>query len=198
MELSVAQLRASRDAMLAGWDGRAPLWVFGYASLIWKPELEFDARCPARAHGYHRRLCLRSVAYRGTPEAPGLVAGLDRGGSCAGVAFRLPAASVPAQFERLWQREMFLGAYVPRWLKLSAADGTRFAALAFVIDRAGPLYCAGLPEAELARVLCSARGARGTSLEYLEMTVAALRAEGLRDRHLERLARLARDSAPAD
>lgn len=195
MRLSDAELAASRERMLARWDGRSPVWVFGYASLIWNPELDFDARRTARAHGYHRRLCLRSVAYRGTPEAPGLVAGLDRGGSCAGVAFRLPASTVREQLARLWEREMFLGAYLPRWLTLTAG-AERFAALAFVIDRRGPLYCAGLPEAELARVLCEARGARGTSLEYLEMTIAGLHAEGLRDRHLERLARLARQTLP--
>ncbi|MEF9996177.1 MAG: gamma-glutamylcyclotransferase, partial [Burkholderiaceae bacterium] len=128
-----------------------------------------------------------------TPESPGLVAGLDRGGSCAGVAFRLPAATVRQQFARLWQREMFLGAYRPRWLRVRGAAG-QFDALAFVIDRHSPLYCGGLGDAELGAVLRHARGEKGSSLEYLEQTVAALRAEGLHDRHLERIARLARQT----
>lgn len=193
MHLSPAQLAASRAAALAHWDGQTPLWVFGYASLIWRPELDFDARVAVRAYGYHRRLCLRSIAYRGTPQAPGLVAGLDRGGTCSGVAFRLPAASVETQFERLWEREMFLGSYLPRWLMVQGA-GQRFRALAFVIDRHGPLYCGGVAEDELLDVLRRARGSKGSSLEYLEHTVAALRAEGLRDLHLETLARRARQA----
>lgn len=191
MKLGPSELQASCDRALAHWDGHSPLWVFGYASLIWKPEIEFDARLPVRVHGYHRRLCLRSIAYRGTPDAPGLVAGLDRGGSCAGVAFRLPGATVKRQFALLWQREMFLNSYVPRWLPVRAA-GSTFSALAFVINRHTPLYCSGLDEAELAAVLRTARGQKGSSLDYLEHTIAALKAEGLRDRGLERLARLAR------
>lgn len=190
--LSEAALAASRAALLAEWDCSSPLWVFAYASLIWKPEVRFDARLPVRVHGYHRSLCLRSVAYRGTPEAPGLVAGLARGGSCAGLALRVPAQAVPEEFARLWEREMFMGSYAPRWLAARAADGLVLRVLAFVVNPAASNYCGRLPEAEMLAILARAQGRYGTSLDYLERTVAALHAEGLSDPHLARLARKAR------
>lgn len=191
--LTRAQLAASIDESLARWNGRTPFWVFGYGSLIWKPELDFDRRVPARVFGYHRRLCLRSVTYRGTHECPGLVAGLDRGGSCAGVLYRLPARGLRAQLARLWERELFLGSYAPRWLTATRLDTrldrrTRIAALAFVVRRDAPNYCAVLDEDAIIDVLRRACGRYGTSLEYLQRTVAALRELGLADPHLERLA----------
>jgi cation transport protein ChaC len=190
--LSDESLAASRAELLAGWDGVSALWVFAYASLIWKPELSFDARRTVRVHGYHRSLCLHSVAYRGTPEQPGLVAGLARGGSCAGLALRVPAAAVPEEFARLWEREMFMGSYAPRWLAARASDGQVLRALAFVVNPGASNYCGRLPEPEMLAILARAKGRYGTSLDYLERTVAALHAEGLADPHLERLARLAR------
>jgi cation transport protein ChaC len=186
--LSRDQLEASLRASLAHWNGRAPLWVFGYGSLIWKPELDFELRLPARVHGYHRRLCLRSVMYRGTAESPGVVAGLDRGGSCAGVLFRVPAAAVRAQFPALWERELLLGSYAPRWLSARRLDrGTLVRALAFVVRRDAVNYCGQIDERQLLSMVANARGHRGSSLEYLQHTVAALREVGLRDPHLERL-----------
>lgn len=190
--LSREQLSASLDAMLAQWDGRAPIWVFAYGSLIWKPEFAFEQRVAARVHGYHRRLCLRSVTYRGTRECPGLVAGLDRGGSCAGALYRLPHAGLRDQLEQLWEREMFLGSYAPRWLVTTPLTGNeRVTALAFVVRRDARNYCGPLADHVIVDVLRRACGRYGTSLEYLLHTVAALRELGLRDPHLERLARLA-------
>jgi cation transport protein ChaC len=187
-QLSREQLESSRRASLAHWNGRTPLWVFGYGSLIWKPELDFDLRVPARVHGYHRRLCLRSVMYRGTAESPGIVAGLDRGGSCAGVLFRVPAAAVRAQFPGLWERELVLGSYAPRWLRTRRLDrGTLVRALAFVVRRDAVNYCGQIDETQLISIVATARGRLGSSLEYLQRTVAALRDVGLRDQHLERL-----------
>jgi len=196
--LDGAALATSLAATLARWNGHDPLWVFGYGSLIWKPELHYDARVPARIFGYHRRLCLRSVRYRGTVERPGLVAGLDRGGSCAGVAFRLPAAGLRDQFAALWEREMFLGSYDPRWLRARRIDtGAPVRALAFVVRHDAPNYCGALAHDDLLAVLDGACGVYGTSLDYLERTVAALQAEGLRDPHLERLLQAARERCRA-
>jgi cation transport protein ChaC len=187
--LSAAELAASCAQALAGWNRRDPVWIFGYGSLIWRPDLEFDRRVAARVYGYHRKLCLRSLRNRGTPEFPGLVAGLDCGGSCVGVAYRLPAKSVCAQFERLWEREMFLGSYAPRWLACRTLDRDRpLSALAFVVRRDAINYCAALADDELVAVLARACGRYGTSLDYLLRTIEALRAEGLHDPHLERLA----------
>jgi len=187
--LSPHDLAQSLATTLAHWHGREPLWVFGYGSLIWNPEFDFDRRVPARVYGYHRKLCLRSVRNRGTPECPGLVAGLDRGGSCAGIAYRVPADSVRAQFARLWEREMVMGSYAPRWLHVRRLDGQGgLTALAFVVRRDAPNYCGRLGEREIIDVLARACGCFGTSLDYLLRTVEGLRAEGLTDPHLERLA----------
>jgi cation transport protein ChaC len=188
------QLQTSLASALAHWNGRTPLWVFGYGSLIWKPEFAFDARQPARIHGYHRRLCLRSVMYRGTKECPGIVFGLDRGGSCLGMAYEIGARQVPVVFRQLWEREMMLGSYRPTWLAARLRRGRLIEALAFVVRRDAFNYCGVLDEQAIVAILATACGARGTSLEYLQHTVAALHADGLRDLHLERL--LHRAGAP--
>jgi len=193
---SEAQMLASLEASLARWDGCSPLWVFGYGSLIWKPEFEFEAREPARIHGYHRRLCLRSVLYRGTHDSPGIVAGLDRGGSCLGMAYRIAAADVSPVFRELWEREMFLGSYRPTWMQARLRSGGCANALAFVVRRDAFNYCGGLSEDDVVEILLSARGVRGTSLDYLQRTVAALHEAGLRDPHLERLMHKAEGQRP--
>jgi cation transport protein ChaC len=188
--LTRAEFEASLRGALARWDGATPLWVFAYGSLIWNPDLVFDRRLAARVHGYHRRLCLWSRINRGTPESPGLVAGLDRGGSCAGVVYRIPRADVQAQFERLWEREMFMGSYAPRWLSARAVDGSIVPALAFVVRRDVANYAGRLSEAQILDVFRRGScGRLGTSLEYLVNTVRSLHEHGLRDPHFERLAR---------
>ena len=189
-------MRASLDASLAHWDRRSPLWVFGYGSLIWKPEFEFEAREPARIHGYHRRLCLRSVSYRGTHDCPGIVAGLDRGGSCLGMAYRVAAVDVPRVFRQLWEREMFLGSYRPAWLQARLLRRAGVEALAFVVRRDAFNYGGRLADDELVQILVRACGSKGTSLEYLQRTVAALHDAGLRDPHLERLMHAAEGRRP--
>jgi cation transport protein ChaC len=121
-----------------------------------------------------------------------VVAGLDRGGSCNGIAYRLTPAMARRHLPALWAREMFMGSYAARWLRAAPHDGgAPFGALAFVVVRDGCNYCGGLDEATLVSILRNARGIYGTSLDYLQRTVQALHADGLRDPHLERLARLA-------
>jgi cation transport protein ChaC len=186
--LGARALDASLAQALAGWDRRSAVWVFAYGSLIWQPGFDFDRRVPARVFGYHRRLCLHSVRYRGSFDCPGVVAGLDRGGSCTGIAYRLPAAGARRQLRALWEREMLLGSYAARWLRVHRLDRREaLRALAFVVVRDGPHYCGGLKETQLLDVLARARGSRGSSLDYLRRTVQALHACGLRDPHLERL-----------
>lgn len=188
--LSEEELAASLAACLAQRRDRSRLWVFAYGSLIWRPELSFDRRVPARIHGYHRRLCLWSRVNRGTPECPGLVAGLDRGGSCTGVVYRLSNERKMAEFERLWQREMFMGSYHPRWLDCRLDNGAVISALAFVVRRDAPNYAGRLREEEILGVFARGScGQYGSSLEYLVNTVRALREHGISDPHLERLAR---------
>jgi len=193
--VTAEQQAASLANALAHWDNHSPLWLFGYGSLIWNPEVTYDRRHPARVHGFHRELCLWSRVNRGTPDCPGLVAGLDRGGSCAGVAYRMPAATARTELEALWEREMFMGSYEPRWLRCRlSADGGRplVSALAFVVRREAGNYTGKLSESEMLAVFTRGSCGRfGTSLEYLLKTVHALREHGLKDPHLERLARRA-------
>jgi len=189
--VTAEQQAASLHQALAGWDRTSPVWLFGYGSLIWNPEVTYDRRIPARVHGYHRRLCLWSRVNRGTLECPGLVAGLDRGGSCAGVAYRLPAATARDELEQLWEREMFMGSYAPRWLdcRLSTREkGTLVSALGFVVRRDAQNYAGKLSETEILAVFeRGSCGRFGTSLDYLIKTVSSLREHGLSDPHLERL-----------
>jgi cation transport protein ChaC len=188
--LSEQQLAQSLEAALSHWDQKSPVWVFGYGSLIWNPELSFDRRATARVHGYHRRLCLWSRINRGTPDCPGLVAGLDRGGSCAGVVYRVRARSLRTEFERLWVREMFMGSYSPRWLNCRLGNGSLVPALAFVVRRDAPNYAGKLSERQILSVFTRGSCGRfGTSLDYLVNCVRGLREHGLRDPHFERLAR---------
>ena len=187
--LSHEELAESLSLVLARWNSKSPLWVFAYGSLIWNPDFSFNRRIPARIHGYHRRLCLWSRVNRGTPECPGLVAGLDRGGSCAGVVYRLPARSARAELERLWEREMFMNSYAPRWLNCQLIDGTHQPALAFIVRHDAKNYAGKLSEAEILDVFRRGSCGRfGTSLDYLVNTVRSLHEHGLRDPHLERLA----------
>lgn len=199
--LTAEQQAASLDQALSSWDRKSPMWLFGYGSLIWNPEVTYDRRITARVHGYHRRLCLWSRMNRGTVDCPGLVAGLDRGGSCAGIAYRLLPESAGNELERLWEREMFLGSYAPRWLacrlNANAKEGPLVSALAFVVRRDAPNYAGKLKEREILAVFeRGSCGRFGTSLDYLVKTVESLREHGLRDPHLEQLARHAGVQVP--
>lgn len=182
-----------RRASLATTLSQAPrqagqdLWVFAYGSLIWRPEFDFSERRLARLHDHHRSLCLWSRVNRGTPEVPGLVFGLDHGGSCSGVVFRIPGQAVPETFDALWAREMSTGAYLPRWLPCDTEAG-EVSALAFVIDRTGSGYVPRLPEDDLVRIILRASGTFGPCIDYVLQTAEALKACGICDDHLDGLA----------
>jgi cation transport protein ChaC len=173
------------------WGGRADLWVFGYASLLWRPEFEFDEHRPAFVHGWHRALRMASRINRGTPERPGLVFAMLPGGSCHGGAFRVPRDAAPAVLEMLWQREMPTGVYDPRWLPCRTPGG-EVQALAFTLSRKSPQHTGRLPEAQMIEILRHARGKYGTTLEYLLATAECLAGRGVRDREIERLVALTR------
>jgi cation transport protein ChaC len=193
--LDDAELEASRRACLRGWSGKTDLWIFAYGSLVWNPLFRYVDCRPAHVHGYHREFCLRSILGRGSPDRPGLVLGLDRGGSCRGVAYRLPAAEVDEDLRLLWRREMVVGSYVPKWLRTDLG-GRYVVALAFVVNRAHPQYAGTLPDEELLETMRTASGKWGSSHDYLVRTLAGLRAHGIRDRHLEAIARRLADAAP--
>ena len=178
---------ASLSSMLDDWGGDA-VWVFGYGSLIWRPDFAFDRKQRGLVHGYHRSLCLWSEVYRGTPERPGLVLGLKPGGSVHGVAFRIPAPLVREQLRILWARELVTGDYVPRWLDVRLDDGARARAIGFVMDRSAVSYAAGLEPAALLDTVCTASGRNGSCADYVLFTVRSLDEHGIHDRRLARLA----------
>ena len=200
--LTEEELDASIQCVLEGVRAGEDLWVFGYGSLLWNPLLDHDERRPATLRGYHRRFCLWSTVGRGSRDCPGLVLGLDLGGSCHGLAYRLPAAQAAAELRLLWRREMVSGSYFPRWVRVEAAacaasHGCKeeLRALAFVVNRGHPNYAGRLPVDKVIRALADACGHIGSSAEYLHNTVAALAAHGLSDAYLDRLAEhLARET----
>jgi glutathione-specific gamma-glutamylcyclotransferase len=161
-------------------------WVFGYGSLMWHPGFPHLEVRPGHLFGYHRHFCVSSHVYRGTPDSPGLVLGLDRGGSCRGLVYRAPAAEAEAVMDYLYEREMITGVYTPRWLEVRS-EPQPVTAISFVVDPEHEQYTGRLTlEQSLERVLQGV-GERGACLEYLRNTVHHLRALGLRDRPLERL-----------
>jgi cation transport protein ChaC len=187
--LTDEELAVSLAAALKSKPADSDWWVFAYGSLLWNPLFPFEDARRATLSGRRRRFCLWSLASRGTPNQPGLVLGLDRGGSCHGVVYRLPARSAKAELALLWRREMVLGAYLPLWVKVRC-DGKPLVALAFVVDRAHRQYTGNLTLGEQAEVLASAAGAFGSSADYLERARVALVTHGIVDPYLERLAGL--------
>jgi cation transport protein ChaC len=184
---SDAELDASVDETLAERRQRGgDVWLFGYGSLLWNPQVRHEEKRVGVVHGYHRGLYLWSRINRGTPQRPGLVLGLDRGGSVSGLAYRIPKQIVLDELRTLWRREMMLGSYFPRWLSFRSGRDL-IEVLAFVVDRRSSGYTGPLPESETIAVLRDACGRYGTCADYVIRTVEALRSHGLHDRRLERL-----------
>jgi cation transport protein ChaC len=185
--MSAEALEASLEQMLrehAG--GEVPIWIFGYGSLMWNPEFDFDVRRVASVHGYHRKFCLWSRINRGTPDQPGLVLTLERGGSCRGLAYRLTPATSRAQLSALWRREMSMGSYRPRWLECRSGSES-FEALAFVVNRDCTGYAGKLPLETMVQAIATAHGKYGPCADYLFHTEAALAEHGIRDDHVAQL-----------
>ena len=167
----------------------APLWVFGYGSLIWDPGFPVAERRLARANGWHRSFCMRSIHHRGTVAQPGLVLALDRaeGATCAGLAFRGTDGAEDAARAALRARELVSSAYLEEVLRVETAEGP-LEALTYVIDPDHTQYCGGLPLEEQARIIAGATGGRGPNRDYLWSTAAHLADLGIADPDLEWLA----------
>lgn len=146
------------------------LWVFGYGSLMWRPGFDFLESAAAWVHGYHRSLCVFSHVYRGTRQRPGLVLGLDYGGSCQGVAFRVAAPSKEATIAYLREREQVTSVYLEKTIGLRFAEGGTARALAFVVDRAHEQYAGRLPLDEVAALVAGGVGASGDNPAYVRNT----------------------------
>ena len=183
LTLSDADLAPGLAAALAARAREGDLWVFAYGSLLWRPEFAFSEARVGTVRGWHRRFCLLQRRFRGTPEAPGFVLALDRGGLCRGVAFRLLGTDPHATLMPVWRREMRGRGYEARWVPVETADGPVHA-LTFVVNRASDRYAGRLADAEIADRIAVACGGLGPSAEYLFRTVAALAERGIHDRHL--------------
>ena len=187
------------DAVLREWGGRGDLWIFGYASLIWRPEFEFEEQRFASVRGYHRALKMWSRLNRGTPDCPGLVFGLLPGGRCRGKVYRIAQSHVAAALPALWQREMPNGVYDPKWLRcetLPVSGSTRppvnvkpsdVRALAFTLSRRSPSHTGPLSEEIYRTIFSDACGRYGTTREYAQNTYDKLREIGIEDRALGKL-----------
>ena len=171
--------------------GRGERWVFGYASLIWRPEFDAAEHRSALVHGWHRALRMGSRVNRGTPQQPGLVFALLPGGACRGIVYRLRAEQAEEELDRLWLREMPTGVYDARLLACRTPLGPVLA-LAFTLSRRSEACLHHLPDTEILHILRHARGRYGSTLDYLAETAAALRDKGVHDREIERLMALAR------
>lgn len=160
-------------------------WVFGYGSLIWNPGFAHVETSRARLSGYRRALCIRSWVHRGTQEQPGLVLGLDRGGSCVGMAFRVPADLRDEVMAYLRERELVTNVYLERQVKLRLDDGRAVEAVTYVCDRKHAQYAGSLDAEEAAGIVRNAAGKSGANPDYVRSTLEHLKALGIRDHWLE-------------
>jgi cation transport protein ChaC len=187
------ELIRARELKIARGRG---FWVFGYGSLMWRPGFEFLEARPALLHGYHRAFCVKTTHYRGTPEKPGLVLGLDRGGACRGRVFRIAADKSQAVARYLHEREMITPIYEPRWLRFDTPKGI-VRAVTYVVDRQNPEYVGKLPQGEIVRRIRRSAGVSGSNRDYLAQTVRHLDELGIADGPLHRLQRLVEGRAKA-
>ncbi|MBY0530896.1 MAG: gamma-glutamylcyclotransferase [Xanthobacteraceae bacterium] len=174
------------------------LWVFGYGSLMWRPGFEFLEQRPARLNGAHRALCVISHFHRGSPEKPGLVLGLDQGGSCRGIAFRVAGKNREQVIEYLREREQVTSVYLEKYRLVDLLDRgrERVSSICYLVDRGHAQYSGALsPEEQLAYVK-RGHGKSGNNPDYVLATVDALRSLGIRDRGLEWLAERLKSERP--
>src|SRR5579883_3089065 len=169
--------------------GADEIWIFGYGSLMWDPGFAYLERAPALLRGYHRAFCIYSHRYRGTPEKPGLVLGLDRGGACRGIAYRIDPAERDCVLAYLHEREMSNRVYVQKALPVALGDGRKVAALTHVTVRGHEQYTGKLAAEAIVALICQGHGERGPCADYLINTVRHLDELGIKDGPLHDLLR---------
>ena len=166
--------------------------MFGYASLMWRPDFEYVEKTPARLYGYHRSLCISSIVYRGTPKRPGLVFGLESGGSCRGCAFRVASGRVDEVLDYLRGRELITGIYLEKYLPVHLLDAggntkRRASAVFYAVDREHSQYVGNMNDVARLDRLFHATGKSGDNLSYVRNTLESLREMDVRDGNLIRL-----------
>ena len=171
---------------------RKDFWVFGYASLMWRPDFDYVEKTPARLYGYHRSLCISSVVYRGTPKRPGLVFGLESGGACRGCAFRVASGRVDEVLGYLRKRELITGVYREKYLPVHLLDARgrtkrRANAVCYAVDPTHSQYAGGMNDAARLDRLCRAKGKSGDNLSYVRNTLESLLEMDVHDSSLIRL-----------
>lgn len=164
-------------------------WVFGYGSLMWRPGFDFLDRCEARAFGFRRSLCVRSYVHRGTPERPGLVLGLDFGGSCRGIAFRVAGENRDGVIDYLRERELVTHVYKERVVPVVLSGGERVSAVTYVVDRGHRQYAGALTVAEAVEAIVGAVGVSGANEDYVLNTLSHLGEMSIHDGWLEEVGR---------
>lgn len=193
------ELEASLEEALAPHPPEDDLWVFGYGSLMWNPAFHHAEHRIGTVRGYHRRFCLWLSRGRGSPDCPGLMLALDRGGVCRGMAFRVRAREVRTELLLVWRREMLSGAYLARWVDVATEAGP-VRAVTFVVNQKHARYAGRLSETATAERIRLAAGELGSCLDYFDRTVEALHRFGIADAALERVGRAigaSPDSTPA-
>ncbi|MBL9034291.1 MAG: gamma-glutamylcyclotransferase [Rhodospirillaceae bacterium] len=187
-QLSEAEVEAYLDRILLEQD-EGDLWVFGYGSLMWKPEMDYAEARPALLRGWHRRFCLWQWRWRGSRRTPGVMLALDKGGACRGVAFRLAAPGVRDKVAAVWKREMSGNGYRPRWVKLVTRQGP-VRAIVFTANTECERYAGRVPDEVVADHIAQACGEAGACAEYLLETVLKCEELGIHDPFLWRLQEL--------
>ncbi len=176
-------------------DSPEDLWVFGYGSLMWRPGFDHEERVLARLDGLHRSLCVYSHVHRGTRDRPGLVLGLDHGGSCKGIAFRVRPELRRTTIEYLRAREQVTSVYLEVQCRVHLVDGRRATAIAYKVDRRHEQYAGRLSDARILDLVRQGEGVSGRNPDYVIATADHLAELSVRDAHLEAIASALRNSA---
>jgi len=183
------ELSDSVQQMLKGINLKDGIWVFGYGSLMWNPDFIMEEKRTGTISGYHRRLCLKSIVYRGTSDYHGLVFGLDKGESCQGMVYRIAEKNIHSEMQKIWEREMFAGTYIPSWVNVNTKQGS-ISAVTFIINHEHEHYIPHIELEEIAERVVKAEGTCGSCHDYVQNTAKSLHQLGLRDPGLEQLLKL--------
>ena len=186
--LSHEERDASRLEAMKGIAPGKPVWVFGYGSLMWNPAIFVAATERAQVFGYHRSFCLNLTFGRGAPDKPGLMLGLDTGGSCVGLAHKIEPEHVDSELDILWMREMLFGSYKPAWVTAQFSTGPQDV-LTFVANKSHERYLGPQPPNLAAKRIASSEGYLGNNRDYLYNTVKHLDELGIGDGPLHKLER---------